>query len=71
VAGSAVTSALHGPVQAGFAQASHVGWWIVAGCGLAVGALGMITTGRWARGTAARTADRLLAGEARVPAGLP
>ncbi|HZC41929.1 MAG TPA: MFS transporter [Streptosporangiaceae bacterium] len=71
VAGSAVTSALHGPVQAGFAQASHVGWWIVVGCGLAVGALGMITTGRWARGTAARTADRLLAGEARVPAGLP
>ena len=71
VAGSAVTSALHGPVQAGFAQASHVGWWIVVGCGLAVGALGMITTGPWARGTAARTADRLLAGEARVPAGLP
>ncbi|MBO0773032.1 MAG: MFS transporter, partial [Actinobacteria bacterium] len=71
VAGSAVTSALHGPVQAGFAQASHVGWWIVVGCGLAVGALGMITTGRWARRTAARTAGRLMAGEARVPAGAP
>ena len=28
----------------GFAQASHVGWWIVAGCGLAVVAVGLVST---------------------------
>jgi len=31
-------------------------WWIVAGCGVAVAALGVLTTGPWARATAARTA---------------
>jgi EmrB/QacA subfamily drug resistance transporter len=43
----------------GLAQASHTGWWIVAGCGAAVFGLGLATTTRWARGTAARTARRL------------
>jgi hypothetical protein len=43
----------------GFAAASHAGWWIVFGCGLAVLALGLLTTGRWARGTAERTASAL------------
>ena len=33
VMGSAVLSALHGPLRLGFAGASHVGWWIIAGCG--------------------------------------
>jgi hypothetical protein len=31
VVGAAVTSALHGPLRAGFTEASHVGWWIIAG----------------------------------------
>jgi len=31
-------------------------WWIMVGCGLAIGVLGVLTTGSWARGTAARTA---------------
>jgi EmrB/QacA subfamily drug resistance transporter len=78
VAGSAATSALHGSLRAGFAQASHAGWWMVAGCGAAVLVLGLVTSGRWARRTADRTASRLIAdGEpaaaipsrlARVPA---
>jgi EmrB/QacA subfamily drug resistance transporter len=36
----------------GFAQASHTGWWIVVGCGLAVVALGIASTTRRALGTA-------------------
>jgi EmrB/QacA subfamily drug resistance transporter len=54
--GSAVVSALNGPVETGFVSASHIGWWLIAGCGLAVLALGVITTGPWARRTAALVA---------------
>jgi hypothetical protein len=67
VTGAAVTSALHGPLRAGFAEASHVGWWIVTGCGLAAGAFGILTSGAWARRTADRTASRLMAGEGDGP----
>jgi len=56
VIGSAVVSALNGPINAGFAAASHIGWWLIAGCGLAVLALAVITTGPWARRTAALVA---------------
>jgi MFS family permease len=70
VVGSVVTSSLHGPLRTGLAPASHVGWWVIAGCGVAVLALGFATTGRWARATANRTADRLMSDEMRVPAGL-
>lgn len=69
VIGSAVISVLAGPLRAGFAEASRVGWWIITGCGLAVLVLGLLTSGRWARQTAARTADRLLAEDAPVPVG--
>lgn len=71
VVGSAVTSAMHGPWRSGFTQASHVGWWIIAGCGAAVLAVGLLTSGRWARATAARAADRIQSGEARVPVTAP
>ncbi len=40
----------------GFAEASHTAWWIMAACGLGVLGLGLLTTGRWARATAERTA---------------
>ena len=43
----------------GFAYATRPGWWIVAALGLAVAALGYLTTTRWARDTAHRTAERL------------
>jgi EmrB/QacA subfamily drug resistance transporter len=57
VVGSVVESALAGAsLRTGFAAASHVGWWVIAGCGAAVLLLGVITSGPWARRTAARVA---------------
>ncbi|QFZ24653.1 DHA2 family efflux MFS transporter permease subunit [Saccharothrix syringae] len=56
VIGAVVTSAARGPLSVGLPQ---VGWWVVAGCGGVVLVLGVLTTGRWARGTAERTAARL------------
>jgi EmrB/QacA subfamily drug resistance transporter len=69
VVGSAVISVMTGPLRISFAAASHIGWWIITGCGLMVLAVGMLTSGRWARRTAARTAARLMSGEAPVPIG--
>jgi MFS family permease len=56
VIGSAVVSALSGPLRTGFAPASHVGWWVIAVCGGLVLGLGLLTTGEWARRTAERVA---------------
>jgi hypothetical protein len=57
-----------GPVtELGFAGASHVGWWIIAGCGAAVLLLAIITTGRWAKATAERAASRTAPGSPKVP----
>jgi hypothetical protein len=58
-----------GPLRTSFAAASHLGWWIITGCGLLVLVIGVLSTGRWARQTAARTADRLRSEEAPVPVG--
>jgi len=54
---------------AALAAGLHEGaWWIITGCGLAVLVLGVLTTGRWARGTAERTAAALMVPEAdRAP----
>jgi len=65
--GSAVTSALHGPLRTGFVPASHGAWLITAGCGVLVLLTGLATSGRWARATAARTAGLLMSGQAAVP----
>jgi Na+/melibiose symporter-like transporter len=59
VIGSATISALHGPFRLDFASASHVGWWILTGCGVAVLSLGLLVSGSWAGETARRTASRL------------
>ncbi|WP_329131813.1 DHA2 family efflux MFS transporter permease subunit [Streptomyces sp. NBC_01476] len=49
---------------AALAAGLHAGaWWIITGCGVSVLVLGTLTTGRWARATADRTAG-LLAAEA-------
>ncbi len=69
--GSAMASALHGPLGTGFVPASHAGWLIIAGCGVVVLVTGLVTTGRWARATAARTAARLMSEEPRLPAAAP
>jgi EmrB/QacA subfamily drug resistance transporter len=71
VVGSAVLSALQGPFRLGFAEASDVGWWIIAGCGLAVLLLGILTSGRWANETAARTARALMPVSPEVPVAAP
>ena len=54
---------------AGFVHASHAGWLIIAGSGVVVTVAALITTGRWARATAARTAGRMMSDEPMVPVG--
>ena len=76
VIGAATISALHGPFRLGFASASHAGWWIVTGCGVAVLCLGVLVSGAWARETARRTASLLMPsvsdlGPDQIPAGGP
>ncbi|MYS19788.1 drug resistance transporter, EmrB/QacA subfamily [Streptomyces sp. DvalAA-14] len=45
---------------AALAAGLHAGtWWIITGCGASVLVFGVLTTGRWARGTADRTAGLL------------
>ncbi|MEU2729603.1 MFS transporter [Streptomyces griseoviridis] len=53
-----------------FVTAAAPGWWILTGCGAAVLVLGALTSGRWARGTAERTAKRLEATEVGEAAGV-
>ncbi len=53
VVGTVVVSGLHGALATGFVAASHLGWWIVAGCGLAVLVLGYVSSGRRAAASAA------------------
>ncbi|MFE2214501.1 MFS transporter [Streptomyces canus] len=53
-----------------FVSAAVPGWWILAGCGLAVLVLGAATTGPWARRSAERTAERLESVEVREAAGV-
>jgi EmrB/QacA subfamily drug resistance transporter len=70
VVGSAVTAGLRGPMSAQFAPVSHVGWWIVIGCGAAVFVLGALTTSRWARRTADDTRTRIAAAQPMAQAGV-
>jgi EmrB/QacA subfamily drug resistance transporter len=56
VIGSVVTASVSGPLRTGFVSASHAGWWVITGCGLAVLILGAVTTGRRADASAERTA---------------
>jgi EmrB/QacA subfamily drug resistance transporter len=71
LAGSVVASSLHGSLRTGFVQASHAGWLIIAGFGVLVLVAGLLTSGRWAQATAARTADRLMTDEPKVPVTTP
>jgi len=57
VAGSILAGRLHGTVRAGFVAAGHPAWFVLAGCGVIVFLLGVLTTSRWALATAARTAE--------------
>src|ERR1700758_4803984 len=51
IVGSVLAASLHSSMQAGFLEAAHAGWWIMAGCGYAVLVLGVISTTNWAKAT--------------------
>ncbi|NUR92120.1 MAG: MFS transporter [Nonomuraea sp.] len=53
-----------------FVSASVPGWWILTGCGVAVLGLGALSSGRWARRSAERTAAQLDSAEVRQVAGV-
>ncbi|MYQ45992.1 DHA2 family efflux MFS transporter permease subunit [Streptomyces sp. SID4985] len=57
------------PYRDAFVSAARPGWWILTACGATVLVLGYVTSGRWARGTATRTAERLEAPEVRETVG--
>ena len=54
IVGSVLAASLRGSMHAGFLQAAHTGWWIMAGCGYAVLVLGVVSTTSWAKATVAR-----------------
>ncbi|HEX3647992.1 MAG TPA: MFS transporter [Pseudonocardiaceae bacterium] len=53
VLGSVVTGRIVGDFATGFAPASHLGWYIMAGSGVVVVFLAFVTTSGWARRTSA------------------
>jgi EmrB/QacA subfamily drug resistance transporter len=61
IVGTALNSRLTGPLETGFVQGARVGWLIIAGCGMLVLVLGLLTSSRWARGTADKVADEFKA----------
>ncbi|MEY9844591.1 EmrB/QacA subfamily drug resistance transporter [Streptacidiphilus sp. BW17] len=58
VLGAIVAARTRAPVHAGFAAASHAGWWTLAVCGLVIAVTGLAATTRRATATAARVAAR-------------
>jgi EmrB/QacA subfamily drug resistance transporter len=57
ITGSILAGGLHGgPLRTGFVSASYAAWLVLAACGGVVFVLGLVTTGQWALGTAARIA---------------
>jgi MFS family permease len=71
VVGSVLNGNLKGGMSAGFVDASRPGWWIVAVCGAIGLILAIVTTGAWARRTAARTASLLSPADERSPVSVP
>ncbi|WP_276145484.1 MFS transporter [Streptomyces sp. YIM 130001] len=70
VVGAVMASAAVGSGSYGnFGDTERIAWWILAGCGLAVLILGAVTSGRWARGTAERTARLLIAEDGETAPG--
>jgi hypothetical protein len=58
VIGAIAGGGVAGAVGKGFAAATHPAWWVTGALGAVVFVLGLLTTSRWAVGTAARTAER-------------
>lgn len=59
IVGTVLTARLSGPLETGFVPAARLGWFIIAGCGVLVLIFGLITSGRWARSTAAKVATEI------------
>jgi EmrB/QacA subfamily drug resistance transporter len=62
--GSALGVAVTGSIVVGglgsaFISSSHVAWALIAGCGVVIIVLGLLSTGPWALGTAERNGERL------------
>jgi EmrB/QacA subfamily drug resistance transporter len=62
--GSALGVAVTGSIVAvglgpEFISSSHAAWAVIAGCGVVILVLGLVSTGPWARGTAERNGERL------------
>ena len=57
IVGSAVVSGIAGQFTTEFAAASHVGWWIIAGCGAGVLVLGLISSSAKAQRSADAVRD--------------
>jgi MFS family permease len=57
--GVAISGSLVAGATTNFISASHAAWDVIAGCGVAVFLIGLISTGKWALGTAERTANKL------------
>lgn len=69
VVGAVLASGLGSlPYREVYVSAARPGWWIIAACGLAVLLVGALTSGRWARRTAERTAERLESAEVKEQA---
>ena len=54
-----------------FTSAEHAVWWVVLGLGAGIAALALLSTGRWARDTAARAAALFEVVDTGSPAGSP
>jgi EmrB/QacA subfamily drug resistance transporter len=59
VVGAVAAAGVTGSVGPGFVQASHLGWWIICGCGVVAVALGLTSTTERANDSAARVAEKL------------
>jgi hypothetical protein len=62
IGGSILAGRLHSSDRTGFVAASHPAWFVLAGCGVVVFVLGMVTTSRWGHATATRTAALFASG---------
>ncbi|MEV0796346.1 MFS transporter [Kribbella sp. NPDC050281] len=60
IAGTILTARLVGTLESGFVDAAKLCWFVIAGCGVLVLVLGLITTGAWARRTAEAVAEDLV-----------
>jgi high-affinity Fe2+/Pb2+ permease len=59
VTGSILGAAAGSGIAAHLTAASHPAWWLIAGCGASVLALGAASTGSWGQRTARRCAEQL------------